>query len=158
MQRENAAAHEETRRQFDAKSDELRGHFDAKTNQLAGLFDARSDELAGRFDEKTNELAARFDAKTDELRRHFDVSVEESRNDIRQIAEGLVHLNEKLDRETGSIRDEMRRGFADTQAMIKFSHAELDRRVSTLEANQQTLERSVSDLRDRVERLESTTH
>jgi hypothetical protein len=35
--------------------------------------------------------------------------------------------------------------------MIKFSHAELDRRV-------RTLEESVADLQTRVERLESSTH
>lgn len=35
--------------------------------------------------------------------------------------------------------------------MIKFSHAELDRRV-------RSLEESVSDLQTRVERLESSTH
>jgi hypothetical protein len=44
-------------------------------------------------------------------------------------------LDEKVDREAASIRDEMRRGFADTQAMIKFSHAALDRRIERLEAS-----------------------
>lgn len=45
----------------------------------------------------------------------------------------------------------MERGFADTQAMIKFSHAELDRRVRTLEED-------VASLEARVDRLESSTH
>ncbi len=45
----------------------------------------------------------------------------------------------------------MERGFAETQAMIKFSHAELDRRVSKLE-------QSFADLQARIERLETTTH
>lgn len=45
----------------------------------------------------------------------------------------------------------MRRGFADTQAMIKFSHAELDRRV-------RALEEGLSGLQARVERLETSTH
>lgn len=45
------------------------------------------------------------------------------------VGEGVVRLDQKLDRTTADFRDEMRRGFADTQAMVKFSHAELDRRV-----------------------------
>lgn len=45
----------------------------------------------------------------------------------------------------------MKAEFADVRSMIKFSHAELDRRVRTLEEN-------VSDLQSRVERLESSTH
>jgi len=41
--------------------------------------------------------------------------------------------------------------------MIKFSHAELDRRVRTLEQNQRALEETVADLQSRVERLETST-
>ncbi len=52
----------------------------------------------------------------------------------------------------------MERGFADTQAMIKFSHAELDRRVRALEGTQRTLEEGLTDLQARVERLEGSTH
>ena len=47
--------------------------------------------------------------------------------------------------------DEVRALFADTQAMIKFSHAELDRRIRALEDG-------YADLLVRVERLEETTH
>jgi hypothetical protein len=42
------------------------------------------------------------------------------------------------------------------RAMIKFSHAELDRRVRVLEQTQTTLEKKFANLRDRVERLEET--
>ena len=42
--------------------------------------------------------------------------------------------------------------------MIKFSHAELDRRVRLLEQTQRTLEDTLSDLVARVEQLERTTH
>lgn len=43
-------------------------------------------------------------------------------------------------------------------SMIKFSHAELDRRMRALEESQRTLEESVSDLQARVERIEGSTH
>lgn len=52
----------------------------------------------------------------------------------------------------------MERGFNETQAMIKFSHAELDRRLRTLEDSQRTLEEGLADLQSRVDRLESSTH
>jgi predicted component of type VI protein secretion system len=69
----------------------------------------------------------------------------------RIVAEGFARLNQKLDRTAADIREEMRRGFADTQAMIKFSHAELDRRI-------RALEEGFEELQARVERLESSTH
>jgi len=49
--------------------------------------------------------------------------------------EGFSQLDAKLSREVGDLREEMKRGFAETQAMIKFSYAELDRRVTVLETN-----------------------
>jgi chaperonin cofactor prefoldin len=42
--------------------------------------------------------------------------------------------------------------------MIKFSHAELDRRVVVLEAGHRTLEDKVEKLEERIDRLESSTH
>lgn len=68
-----------------------------------------------------------------DTRRHFDIVSEGTRHEIRLVAESVAHVNEKVDREAGDIRDEMRRGFAETQAMIKFSHVELDRRIGKLE-------------------------
>ena len=42
--------------------------------------------------------------------------------------------------------------------MIKFSHRELDRRMTVLEVSQRTLEDTVADLQARLERLEGSTH
>lgn len=67
--------------------------------------------------------------------------------EVKQTLEALVA---QLREENAAWRRGERRGFAETQAMFKFSHAELDRRVRTLED-------TVSDLQSRVERLESTT-
>jgi chaperonin cofactor prefoldin len=51
----------------------------------------------------------------------------------------------------------MHQGFADTQAMIKFSHAELDRRIHAVEEKARTLEESVHRLQARMDRLEAMT-
>ena len=92
------------------------------------------------------------------MRRHFDVTTEGTRHEIRLNAEKVVLLDEELHREAADIRSEIRTGFADTQAMIKFSHAELDRRVRSLEGSHRALEEGFSDLLARVERLEGSTH
>lgn len=90
-----------------------------------------------------------------ETRQHFDVVAERLEKKIELLAEGLLHVDEKISRVDGkvdTIEEKMRLGFADTQAMIKFSHAELDRRLRSLED-------VVADLQARVERLESgSTH
>ena len=85
------------------------------------------------------------------MRRHFDMSTEEVKSEIRLVSEAVASLEEKVDRENEATREEMRGGFSETQAMIRFSHAEIDRRVRTLES-------TVTDLLARVERLESSIH
>ena len=76
-----------------------------------------------------------------ETRRHFDVSLETARNSVALVAEQVMQLDARLTRESADIRGEMRQGFADTQSMIKFSHAELDRRVRSLEETQRNSSR-----------------
>lgn len=83
------------------------------------------------------------------MRRHLDVYAEDVNRKFELVAEGLQSLNDKIEREASDIRDEMRRGFADTHAMIKFSHVEPDRRIAKLEDKAEKLE-------ERVDRLEST--
>jgi hypothetical protein len=48
-------------------------------------------------------------------RRHFDISTEAVKHEVRIVAEGPTRLDQKLDRTAADVREEMRRGFADTQ-------------------------------------------
>ncbi len=68
-----------------------------------------------------------------ETRHHFEVNTERLETKIEFVAEAVAAVHETLDREAADIRDEMRRSFDETQSMINFSHAELDRRVGKLE-------------------------
>ena len=86
-----------------------------------------------------------------ETRRHFDVVAERLETRFGGLAESVGLVDEKLDRTTVVLEERIERGFAETQAMIKFSHHELDRRV-------RSLENTVADLQARVERLESSAH
>jgi len=80
----------------------------------------------------------------EEIKRHFGVVAEGLRNEIRQVAEGVANVDEKLER----FRREVQEEFKEVKSMIKFSYAELDRRVCTLEE-------MVTSLQTRVERLEA---
>jgi len=87
-----------------------------------------------------------LDTKIDDTRHHFEIIAENLDNKIQVIVEVL---NGKID----SLRGDMNRGFTDvdrqfveTQAMIKFSHSELDKRIRTLES-------TAADHEARLERL-----
>ncbi len=109
--------------------------------------DSRLDGMDARFDAMDSRLDAmqeHIDTKTAENRRHFEVVAESLRTEIQQVAEGhqvllngqarIVERMDQVERELG--------------AMIKFSYADLDRRIRGLEED-------VSSLASRVERLEA---
>lgn len=112
-------------------------------DELKGMFHALQRENASMREENAVAHA--------ETRRHFDFSTEAVKHEVRLVAEAVAQLEEKVDREVERLDHAIENGFADTQAMIKFSHAELDRRVGKLE-------QAFAALQARVERLEETTH
>ena len=57
----------------------------------------------------------------DEIKRHFGVVAEGLRNEIRQVAEGVVNLNEKFDREISAFREENEQAHREILSAIKFS-------------------------------------
>ena len=66
-------------------------------------------------------------------RYQFDLTAEDLRHEIRLVAEGVQNVDQRLTREAGDIREEMRHGFAEVHAALKYSHGELDRRIRVLE-------------------------
>jgi hypothetical protein len=74
----------------------------------------------------------------------------------RLLEANAARIESAIDGKTNAIEQRMDLGFADTQAMIKFSHAELDRRVRYMEQTLQTLEDRFVGLQTRVDRLEET--
>ena len=57
----------------------------------------------------------------EEIKRHFGVVAEGLRTEIRQVAEGVANVDEKLDR----FRQEVAEEFKEVKSMIKFPYAEL---------------------------------
>ncbi len=120
-------------------------------DELKRLLEANAAETRQHFEETADRLA-------EENRRYFDIAMESNKHEIRLVAEKVIRLDEKLDQKTATLEQKIEQTAAETQAMIKFSHAELDRRMRALEESQRTLEESVSDLQARVERIEGSTH
>jgi polyhydroxyalkanoate synthesis regulator phasin len=90
-----------------------------------------------------------MDADTvEEIKRHFGIVAEDLRSEIRAVAEGQELLREQLTSKIDGLEREIHSEFEEAKAMIRFSYAELDRRIHTLETE-------VSDLRVRLERLEA---
>lgn len=83
--------------------------------------------------------------RADEIMRHFDVVAEGLESKIQIVAEGQVLIREEL----GAFRTDVAGEFSELRAMVKFSYAELDRRIRTLEG-------AVASLTDRMDRLEAT--
>jgi predicted nuclease with TOPRIM domain len=80
----------------------------------------------------------------EEIKRHFDVVAEGLRSEIRIVVDGLQGLHDEMTAEFKAVREEI----SETQAMIRLSFGQLDRRIRTLEED-------VSSLRARLERLEA---
>lgn len=108
-------------------------------------------ETRKHVDSVAVETRQHVDSVAAETRRHFDTSTEAFRHEVQLLAESVDVRLQQVDERFARLEDKMDRGFADTQGMIKFSHAELDRRV-------RTLEQALAELQARVERLETTTH
>jgi uncharacterized protein YceH (UPF0502 family) len=98
-----------------------------------------------------NDFKRLLDGSVGEMRRHFDIAIERVDNNVQLVVEGVTQVSEIVTRKTAELDERMNRGFSDTQAMIKFSHAELDRRV-------RALEEGLADVHARLDRLEGSTH
>ena len=107
--------------------------FDQVDQRLGGM-DRRLDQMATK-DEVRDQQA--------ETRRHFDVVAEGLRSQIQLFAEGVSAVDQRLDRFQRKVEEE----FAETRAAIRFSYAQLERRILDLEGN-------YAALNERVERLE----
>ena len=127
---------------------------DSKFEKFGTKFDA--------IDSKFEEIGTKFDAidskvegiqqyvaeKAVENRRHFEVVAEGLRSDIQQIAEGhqvLLNGQNRIEARLLERVDEVERELG---AMIKFSYADLDRRIHHLED-------TVSTLASRIEHIEA---
>lgn len=145
MRQENAAAHEETRRVL--REESTAAHEETRRvlreENAAAHAETRAElrrEMAKSVDDAKRVLRRESKIEHEKTRQlvnnfveHFEEALKSAREPLQFLAEGIRSVDQKLDREVADIRAEMRNGFAETQAMIKFSHVELDRRITALE-------------------------
>jgi predicted nucleic acid-binding Zn-ribbon protein len=79
--------------------------------------------------------------------RETQIQIEGVRGDIKQLAEGITNVEEKLDRQV----NENIRQFDDIRALMRVSYVQIEQRVSTLEDRYE-------GLNARLTALESTRH
>jgi hypothetical protein len=91
------------------------------------------------------ELESFLSQRFEETRRHFDVVAEGLRGEIRAVAEGHLGLGSQLQ----EFRDENELAHREILAAVKFSYAELDRRITRLES-------LTANLEARLNRMESS--
>jgi hypothetical protein len=105
-------------------------------------------ELLESIDRRVNNLEQKSGQFKEEIIHQFHLISEDVISQVKLVAEGVMNLDEKFTREITDFRKESERTHQEIMAMIKFSYAELDRRVSTLEGEVQELKRRV----DQIER------
>jgi hypothetical protein len=69
----------------------------------------------------------------EEIVHQFHVISEGVINQVKQVAEGVANVNEKLDRRFNGLKAEIQETRQEVLAAVKFSYAELDKRLTTLE-------------------------
>jgi hypothetical protein len=105
-------------------------------------------ELKEYLDQQFSQMAERSQRQEDRMNgledeiRHTRVVVESQRNDICQVAEGVIGMNERLD----SFRDEMALQFEQVRSLISPPYSDLNRRVKTLESWRERTERDPVEL------------
>jgi archaellum component FlaC len=125
----------ETHRRIDANAADTQQRF-AEMETRFDQVDARFEQVDARFDqvdERAAGLRQHIDKIAEQMKLEFGIAVEDMRTQVQLVAESVLMVDAKLDREAADIRAEMRQGFADTQAMLRHSHNDLDRRVAVLE-------------------------
>lgn len=112
MRQEFAAMREETRSEFAAIRKETRSEFAAMREENAAM--------RQEFTQTVERIGSQFGTAVDKL---YDR--------IQLVAEGVLANREMIE----DVHDELRRTTSETQAMMKFLHADLQARVERLEAS-----------------------
>lgn len=109
---------------------------------------AKIDQRFEKMDQRMNGLDKKVDQFKDEIIHRFHVISEDVLSQVKLVAEGVINLDQKFTREIAIFRKENEQAHEEIKAMIKFSYAELDRRISILETEVQELKRRM----DQIER------
>jgi chromosome segregation ATPase len=136
--------------QMDKRLEQVDKHLE-EVDKRFGQVDERLDRVDMRLDQmdhRVDGLDKKVDQFKEEIVHQFHVISEDVISQVKLVAEGVTNLDEKFTREMENSRKENERAHQEIMAMIKFSYAELDRRISTLESEVHELKRRM----DQIER------
>ena len=128
-----------SKKTLDPKFERIDSQF-VEVNSRFEKIDDRFEKIDCQFEK----VDSRFTEFKEDIIHQFHIISEDMISKVQLVAEGVVNLNEKLDRHI----DENRREHQDILAAIKFSYAELDKRITILEAEMEDLKRRM----DKIER------
>jgi len=86
----------------------------------------------------------------EEIIHQFHIISEDVITKVKQVAEGVVNLDQKFDRRLDGLDRTIDEKNQDVLAAIKFSYAELDRRITYLETELQDLKQRVHQIEKRI--------
>ena len=86
----------------------------------------------------------------EEIVHRFHIISEDVISKVQQVAEGVVNLDQKFDRRLDGLDRNIDERNQDVLAAIKFSYAELDRRIAFLETELQELKQRVHQIEKRI--------
>jgi chromosome segregation ATPase len=86
----------------------------------------------------------------EEIIHRFHVISEDVISKVGQVAEGVINLDGKFDRRLDGLDRKIDEKHQDVLAAIKFSYAELDRRIINLETELQLLKHRVEQIERRI--------
>ena len=109
---------------------------------------ATKEDLKELGKELREEFREGFKSFKDEIIRYFRIISEDLCTQIKQVAEGVANVYEKSERDVGELKREIQETRHEVLAAVKFSYAELDRRITTLEND-------FIDLKRRIEKIEN---
>ncbi|MDP6582206.1 MAG: hypothetical protein QF681_16255 [Vicinamibacterales bacterium] len=113
---------------LETKLDDSVARLDAKFDGLDAKVDAAVERLDTKIDIAVERLDTKIDAQTEETKRHAVVLFEATRSEIRQVADVVASMNEKLD----LVTERIPRVESDVD-LLKVAYGALDRRVTRLE-------------------------
>jgi len=86
----------------------------------------------------------------EEIIHHFHLISEDVISKVQQVAEGVMNLDQKFDRRLDELDGKIDEKHQDVLAAIKFSYAELDRRIIYLETELKALKQRVEQIERRM--------
>ncbi|MGA2465966.1 MAG: hypothetical protein ABSH06_16640 [Thermodesulfobacteriota bacterium] len=125
---------------LDPKFEKIDSQF-AEVNSRFEKIDDRFEEIDSRF----AQIDSTFIEFREDIIHQFHVISEDVISKVQLVVEGVANLNEKLDRHI----DENQREHKDILAAIKFSYAELDKRITILEAEMEALKHRMDKIEHR---------